>query len=159
MTDSVQLREKALTLIDQVSTMALATAKDDRAWAAPVYYVYLEGAFYFFSDPEARHSRETRDCNQASATIYPNADTWRGIRGIQMSGCIQSVGTGLKAIRALKAYLARFPFTREFFEPGQEPSLENFSKRFRVRLYRFDPDLVYYLDNQIKFGYREEISL
>jgi len=28
-----------------------------------------------------------------------------------------------------------------------------------VRLYRFKPKLVYYLDNSIRFGFREEVKL
>jgi uncharacterized protein YhbP (UPF0306 family) len=159
MKESKQLRETALALIKQVSTISLATAKDERAWVAPVYYVYSEGAFYFFSDPETRHIREALDSRQASAAIYSNTDTWRGIQGIQMSGRIQSVGIGSEAIQALRAYIAKFPFTREFFESGQDLTLDNFRKRFRVRFYRFDPDLIYYLDNQIKFGFRKEILL
>lgn len=76
-----------------------------------------------------------------------------------MSGRIHKVRPGLKAIEAVRAYVQKYPFTREFFDPGQDLDLENFGNRFRVRLYRFDPSLVYYLDNQIRFGFREAIQL
>lgn len=149
----------ALDLIRQQSTMALATARADQAWSAPVYYVLYKGAFYFFSDPQSRHIQETLKSQQASAAIYGYADTWKGIRGIQMSGRIRPAGAGLTTLKALGAYIAKFSFVKEFFKPGQKMDLENFGKQFRVQLYRLDPDLIYYLDNQIKFGFREEIQL
>lgn len=139
--------------------MALATAGDRQAWVAPVYYVFHSGAFYFFSDPQSRHIREALESHLAAATIYPQADTWKGIRGIQMSGCIRPTGVGLTAMTALGAYVAKYPFTREFFDPGQTMDLENFSRRFKVKFYRLEPEVVYYLDNQIEFGFREKITL
>jgi len=66
---------------------------------------------------------------------------------------------GLEAIRAIKAYLNKFPFTKEFFAPGQSIDLEGFGKRFRVKLYKFDPQMIYYLDNEIEFGFRKEVTL
>ena len=159
MPDTNHLNRLALELINDQSTMSLATAKGDNAWAAPVYYVLYKSAFYFFSSPDSRHIVEAMDSGQASAAIYPTASTWKEIKGIQMSGGIRSAGLGVTALQALRAYIAKFPFTKEFFEPGQAVNLENFGKRFRVKLYRFDPDTVLYLDNQIEFGFRTEVML
>jgi uncharacterized protein YhbP (UPF0306 family) len=159
MTEPKKLNKTALDLIRRQSTMALATAGDQQAWVAPVYYVFHSGAFYFFSAPQSRHIQESLDNHLAAATIYPHADTWKGIRGIQMSGRIRPAGTGVTTLKALRAYIAKYPFTREFFDPGQTMDLENFSKRFKVKFYRLEPEVVYYLDNQIEFGFREEINL
>lgn len=157
--DAEKLKKMALDLIDAQSTMALATAKENTSWSAPVYYVYFKGKFYFFSDPKSRHVVEAMDSGRVSAAIYPYADTWQGIRGIQMTGCIRPAGIGITAAQAVRAYIKKFPFTREFFKPGQAVDLDGFGKQFRVKLYRLEPDLVYYLDNQIKFSFREEIEL
>ena len=159
MADEHRINELAMSLINAQSTMALATAKNDCAWAAPVYFVFYQTAFYFFSSPDSRHIAEALDSGQASATIYPSVDSWQDIKGIQMSGRIRSAGLGLSALQALRAYIAKFPFTKEFFDPGQALDLDSFGKRFRVRLYRFIPDQVFYLDNQIKFGFRERVNL
>lgn len=159
MSEEHELRRLAIELIDSQSTMALATAAGGKAWVAPVYYVYYQGAFYFFSAPDSRHIQESMASRSASAAIYPFVASWRDIRGVQMSGRIEKVRPGLKAVRALRAYIEKYPFTKEFFNPGQELDLEGFAKRFRVRLYRFDPELVYYLDNKIEFGFREEVRL
>jgi uncharacterized protein YhbP (UPF0306 family) len=154
-----ELNKLALELINQQSTMTLATARDNIAWAAPVYYVFYKSAFFFFSDPSSRHISETLASKQASAAIYPYADTWQDIKGIQMSGSIRQLKPGVTAVQAIRAYTRKYAFTKEFFEPGQAMNLENFIKRFKVRFYRLDPQTVYYLDNQIEFGFREEIKL
>lgn len=159
MNDEHDIKKLAIELIDQQNTMALATAKDSISWAAPVYYVFYKSSFFFFSSPSSRHILEANDSEQASAAIYPSADTWQGIRGIQMSGLIGIVNPGLTGVQAVRAYIKKFPFTKEFFKPGQALDLENFGKRFNVRFYRFVPELVYYLDNRIKFGFREEVRL
>jgi len=155
--DPENLHALAMELIDSQSTMSLATSADGKAWAAPVYYVFHDHEFFFFSSPDSRHIREALESGQASAAIYPFVSSWRDIRGIQMSGRVRKLGPGLKAVRAVRAYIAKYPFTREFFDPGEDLDLEGFGKRFRVRFYGFRPELVYYMDNRIKFSFREEI--
>lgn len=154
-----ELKKLAVDLIEAQSTMTLATAKADTAWSAPVYYVFLKSSFYFFSDPTSRHVQESLASGQASSSIYANASTWQEIRGIQMSGHMETVSARLGTIEVIRAYLKKFPFTKDFFKPGQALDLEAFAKRFKVKLYRFKPTLVYYLDNSIRFGFREEVLL
>jgi hypothetical protein len=154
--DLSMLAEK---LIREQNTMTLATANRNSAWAAPVYYAYFKTCFYFFSDPTSRHIQESLMSGQASAAIYAAASTWQGIRGIQMSGKIENISAGLMAVEALRAYLKKFPFTKNFFSPGKNLDLSAFSRRFKVKLYRFNPDLIYYLDNGIRFGFRERVTL
>ncbi|BBO84352.1 hypothetical protein DSCO28_49180 [Desulfosarcina ovata subsp. sediminis] len=149
----------ALELIDQQSTMTLATSANNRAWAAPVYYVRQKAAFYFFSKPESQHVQEALANDSVAAAIYPYAETWQGIRGIQMSGQVSPVRPGFRALQAVRAYIGKFPFTSDFFEDGQVLDLVGFSKRFRVKLYCFTPQCVYYLDNSVQFGFRSEIDL
>jgi len=146
-------------LIQSQSTMALATAQKGEAWAAPVYYAFYQGGFYFFSAPDSRHILESIESGQAAATIYPFVSSWQDIRGVQMSGRIKKVVPGLKAVQAVRAYIKKYPFIREFFDPGQALDLESFGKRFRVRFYRFQPGIVYYMDNSIRFGFRETVEL
>jgi uncharacterized protein len=154
-----QLRKLAEDLVKEQNTMTFATAFGDAAWAAPVYYANLEFNFYFFSDPNSRHIQESLKSNQASAAIFHPSSAWKEIRGIQMSGRIQSLSPGLESLKALRAYLKKFAFTEEFFDSRQGLDLEAFAKRFRVRLYRFKPDLVYYMDNRIRFSFREKVPL
>ena len=150
---------RAADLINSQNTMTLATAIGDSAWAAPVYYVYEHGAFYFFSDPESRHIQEGLTAGDSSAAIHAPSSEWRDIRGVQMSGKIERVPVGREAASAFGAYLKKYPFCKEFFSPGSVMNLETFSGRFKARLYKFVPDQVYYQDNRIKFGHRELVEL
>ena len=74
-----------------------------------------------------------------------------------MSGCIESISPGLEAIEVIGAYLKRYTFTKEFFKPNESLDLGAFTKRFRVKLYTFRPSVAYYLDNQIRFGFKEKV--
>ena len=157
--EPAQLTALARDLIAGQSAMTLATAGDPGAWAAAVYYAFFDHGFFFFSSPTSRHIQQGLDGQSCGAAISAPADTWQGIRGLQMSGRIHAVSPGLRAARAIKAYAGRFPFVREFFSPGQAPDLEAFTRRFKVRLYEYRADLVYYLDNSLGFGFREPVEL
>ena len=88
--DSKQLRSLAKGLIDEQSTVTLATCGKDGAWAAPVYYVFLKSAFYFFSGPRfpsyrgspgkwSGFGRDPRVRNGlAGDTGHPDDGTYRG---------------------------------------------------------------------------------
>lgn len=154
-----ELKKLAEKLIEEQTTMTLATAKADVPWAAPVYYVWFKSCFYFFSDPSSRHIQEALASGKASSAIHATAASWQEIRGLQMSGSIEAVAVGLEAVEAVRVYLKKFPFTKEFFTPGQALDLTAFIKRFKVTLYKFNPALIYYLDNQIRFSFRERVSL
>lgn len=155
--DNQELRRLAQALVNEQSTMTLATAQENVAWTAPVYYVFYKSCFYFFSESNSRHIVESMESGQAASAIYAHSGTWQEIRGIQMSGSIEIVHPGLSSIKALREYLKKFPFTKDFFVPGQKLDLAAFADRFKVRLYTFKPGLVYYLDNSIRFGFRESV--
>jgi uncharacterized protein YhbP (UPF0306 family) len=153
------LTEMARQLIAEQNTLTLATAKNETAWAAPLYYVFVKSTFYFLSGPDSRHITEALRAGQASAAVHAAASTWKEIRGLQMTGEIRAVKPGLEAVQVLRAYLKKYPFTTEFFKEGVPLDLDTFAKRFGVKLYGFVPSLVYYLDNQIRFAFREEVML
>lgn len=157
--DTAELRKLAEELLSEQTTMTISTAHEHTPWAAPVYYVNRKFRFYFFSDPKSRHIQEALESESASAAVFHHANTWQEIRGIQMSGTITPLGAGLEAVRAIQAYLKKFPFTREFFDSPQELDLDGFLKRFRVRLYLFRPSLLLYQDNRIAFSFREKVPL
>ncbi|XPS90287.1 putative pyridoxamine-phosphate oxidase [Desulfosarcina variabilis str. Montpellier] len=153
-----EYKEQALSLIEELSTLTLATSDAESVWAAPVYFVFYKNAFFFFSDPESLHITQSQADRPVAAAIHASSNTWQGIRGLQMAGRIKSVRPGITAVQALRAYIKKFPFTRDFFEDGQSLDLVGFSKRFRVKLYCFAPQRAYYLDNSIRFGFRTEIQ-
>ena len=151
------LQEIARAFILEHHVMTLATSGDGLAWAAPLYYLYRDLSFYFFSQPTARHIREALETEQAAAAIHAASSGWQDIRGLQMSGSVAAVLSGEEAVRVFNVYCQRFPFVREFFTVEEALDVKSFLKRFQVRIYRFSPRLVYYLDNGIRFGFRERV--
>ena len=156
---SHELTIMARQLVAEQNTLTLATAKNETAWAAPVYYVFVKSAFYFLSSPDSRHITEALGSHQASAAVHAAASTWKEIRGLQMTGEIRTLKPGLEAVQVLRAYLKKYPFTTDFFKENVPLDLDGFAKRFGVKLYGFVPSFVYYLDNQIRFAFREEVTL
>ena len=154
-----ELTKLAEKLVREQSAMTLATARGGISWAAPVYYVFHDACFYFFSSPESRHIRESMESACASAAIHPEVRTWREIRGIQMDGHIERVSKNLEAVSVIGKYLKKYRFTKQFFDQKQPFTMETFSERFRVGLYKFKPGTIYYLDNSIDFGFREIVIL
>jgi hypothetical protein len=76
-----------------------------------------------------------------------------------MTGRVRAVNPGLEAVQVLRAYLKKYPFTTNFFKENVSLDLDTFAERFGVKLYGFIPSLVYYLDNQIRFAFREKVTL
>ena len=146
-------------LAAEQTTMTLATTSGDAAWAAPVYYVFFKSSFYFLSAPDSRHIKEALENDRVSSAVHASGASWQEIRGLQMSGNLHPVEGRLEAFQILRAYLKRFPFTKDFFKKNASMDLESFWERFGVKLYRFKPALVYYLDNRIRFAFREEVTL
>jgi uncharacterized protein YhbP (UPF0306 family) len=157
--DKLDLKSLTERLLTEQSTLTLATAQADAPWAAAVYYVNRGFTLYFFSDPASRHVQESLTSGQASGAISVPASTWKEIRGVQASGTISLVPPGMESIQSLRAYLKKYPFTKEFFDSNEELNLSAIMNRFKVRLYRFEPSLLYYLDNHIRFGFRERVEL
>lgn len=161
MTDATRpdtdLKKRALKLIDNCRTMTLATADGDTPWAAPVYYVYVDAGFCFFSDPDSRHVREAAGAEHCAAAIFAEGGSWQQLQGLQMSGKVSRIRTG--AVRILSAYLKKFPMAKTLAPDGIQGDLQLFADRFHVRLYRFSARQVLYMDNSVRFGYRKEIPL
>ena len=157
--DNENLKTLAENLIIEQSTLTLATAREDIPWAAAVYYVNRGFTLYFFSDPASRHIQESLKSGQVSGAISVPASSWQDIRGVQASGKISQVPPGLESIQILRAYLRKYPFTKDFFDSEATLNLDAIVDKFKVRLYRFQPSLLYYLDNSIRFGFREPVKI
>lgn len=148
----------ALDLIQSEPVLTLATCDDAGPWSAPVYFVCLDGGFYFFSSPQSRHIQQAMRSGQASASLFCQADAWQAIRGIQMEGKTDRIRNPALSLRVISAYLKRFPFTRDFFPAVRRPDPKTFFDRFKVNLFAFMPTEVFYVDNRYGFGNRQKIE-
>lgn len=140
-------------LITQARVMTLATTGDNGPWAAPVYYLYRDKQFYFFSSPDSQHIQDGLDRRCAAAVFSTHASVEK-LEGLQMSGTVLHQKTGIRAAAVAGAYARRFgiPFS------GSDP-LKFFQNTFHACLYVFAPDLIYYMDNRQGFGCREKVDL
>jgi uncharacterized protein YhbP (UPF0306 family) len=144
-----------LTLIQSESTLTLATAGPSGPWSAPVYYVWVDDRFCFFSSPESRHIRQAMASGTAAASLFHQADTWQAIRGIQMVGTVQRIESVSLSLKAVTTYLKRFPFTLDFFPDDPTPDANAFFSRFKARPYALTPTDIFYTDNRLGFATRQ----
>ena len=151
-------RAAAMELIQIQSALTLATSGEAGPWSAPVYYVYIDGSFYFFSSPQSRHIQQSLKSGLAAASLFNQTDSWQTIRGIQMVGTVERVRSSALVLKVIAAYLKRFPFTRDFFPDTPTPGPDAFFSRFKAKLFMFTPMQVFYTDNRFGFGYRQPID-
>lgn len=150
---SSQPKKQFQELIDTVWTMTLATSGETGPWSAPVYYLFRDNRFYFFSSPGSRHIQDG-DGHLCAASIFRVHDRVDHLEGIQMSGTIQSQKPGIRPASAAAAYARRFSIT-----VSGTDFLTFFQNAFHARLYAFLPDQVYHMDNRKGFGNREIVCL
>ena len=147
----------ALRLIQTQKTLVLATA-DPEPWSAPVYYVYQQPSFFFFSSERSRHISDALASERCAASIFRDGDDWRDIEGLQMDGKLERVQLGGRAVSVFRAYLEKFPSVKKSFL-DVTLDLTRFTQHFRTKLYAFVPDHVFYLNNQTGLDKRQEIQL
>ncbi len=145
-------RKDCLALILETKVMTISTGKTG-PWAAPVYYLYTNDCFNFFSNPNARHIKEGVGQVCAVAVFKDTSDTTR-LQGIQVSGRIGQCPWDAATAKTALAYARLYGI-----KPKSEKILEFFKQRFHARMYRFIPDDIYYMDNRRGLGTRTKIEL
>jgi len=149
---------EAKALIQSQRAMVLATSSGTEPWTAPVYYVHIKPGFYFFSSPKSRHIEEGLAPATVSAAIFADSDQWEKIQGLQMSGTIKSVTKKSEQLKVVARFLLKFPFARPFLQ-SDRPNKDQPQVGDRVRLYVFEPQQAFYLNNRLGFGRRLPVSL
>jgi uncharacterized protein YhbP (UPF0306 family) len=135
--------------------MVLASCRNQVPWTAPVYYLYRDSGFWFFSGQDSRHIREALDQDgMAGASIFRDDGLPGEIKGVQMTGRISPPGTMAIAAETAFAYARRFSIPAK---PGD--ALSMIMTRYRARLYCFRPDMAVFMDNSVCFGHREIVTL
>ena len=142
------------------NTVSIATIGADGPWASTVFYVNIKLDLYFLSEPKTQHIQNLAVSPRVAATVNEDYRDWQQIKGVQLAAdCVQVSGK-VESIRALRAYVKKYPFVRQFLTPGQLlVGMQVAGRALDVRLYRLRPTRVLYLDNQRGFSNRQEIVL
>ncbi len=152
-------REKARRLIHETRVMTLSVCRDDVPWSAPVYFVFYDPGFYFFSNENSRHIKDAEDQRPVSASIFQDSDRMEEIFGFQMAGRVGPVSKPDVHLRVVQKYVSKFSFLEQLFGPRILENRQFFLEKFKSRLYCFHPDRVYLSDNSGTSGKRSEIDL
>lgn len=132
----------------------LATTGDEGVWAAAVFYVHDGWSLYFLSSPTSRHGRNLAAHPEVAVTIQTDYTDWPGIKGIQMQARVQMLD-GADEAHARALYGQKFPVVGKL---AQAPAAI-VKALAKVRWYRVVPQRLYYIDNTLGFGQRQELDL
>ncbi len=152
--DQATLEQMATTLVKRCPTMVIATTGRDGPWAAPVYYVWAQGAFWFYSSNNSRHIRQGLEHKQVAAALWEDSVNWRRIQGLQMQGRLSRANMARAAAVGL-AYTAKFPQAAGILKVPTEPA----ACMARIGLYAFWPDTLIYTNNSFGLGFRRPVQL
>jgi len=148
---SAERRELALAYLAGHTVMSLSTYGRQGLWAAAVFYASDEFGLYFLSAGHTRHGQNLSDNPRVAATIQENYADWPAIQGIQLEGNVRLL-SGDQRAAAIALYLAKFSFLQKATQTLQ-------SQLEKVNWYRLTPDRLYFVDNSLGFGHRDEIEL
>lgn len=147
--DTRKLIEELQAYLGQRSTMTLATIGEEGApQSAPLFFVADEKLnLYFVSDVDSQHGHNILQRPEVAVSIYSETFKWQDIKGIQLEGTAQLITDRIDEKRAWSLYKSKFPFVIAF---ANKVSASNW---FIVR-----PTWIRWIDNQVGFGYKRELS-
>ena len=112
-------------------------------------------SLYWTSGPGTRHSLAIERNPCVAATVAPDYEDFRAIRGLQIAGRARRLSEAAEAAHARELLRRRFAFLRE---------LDRMPAALRAALdkaayYRLDPDTITLIDNTRGFGNRHTLRV
>jgi hypothetical protein len=149
MEDAQKQLELIAALLDEETTLALATADEDGEPAvAPLFYIVDdELSLYWLSSESSLHSLNLKRTSRAAATVYRSARSWRQIRGVQMRGTVSRIDDPKRRAKLVKAYCERFKLGTVFRLAMRQSAL-----------YALRPEFFRFIDNARGFGAKFELT-
>lgn len=152
-------------LINSIKVMTIASPWENGVWSAPVYYIYKNRAFFFFSSPDSRHIKgaELSPDMMVAASIFVDNEQFNKIKGVQMRGKIEEIKADApndnmsKFIPEVSSYIKKFSIP--FKDMNMKDSLNFICKQYRAKFYRFIPIEIIYMDNSISIGFKQTIEI
>lgn len=147
------MKEKALVYLREHHVATLATS-DESIWAAAVFYVSDGYTLYFLSSPTSRHCLNLARDPRVAVTIQEDYPDWPDIKGVQLEGVAAEI-SGSDEQHARSLYGQKFPVVGKL---AQAPAAI-VKAMAKVRWYKVAPTRLYFIDNSVGFGRRDEIDL
>jgi uncharacterized protein YhbP (UPF0306 family) len=153
--DDAGVRTEVRAFIQAHHVMSLATMVDGAPHAASLMYAAADFSLYWTSDPGTRHSMAIEREARVAATIAPDYEDFRVIRGLQIAGRARRLGGAGEIELARKLMCRRFAFLREM-----ELMPETLRRALdRAAYYRLDPEAITWIDNTRGFGSRHTLRI
>ncbi len=154
-----EMKKKTIQLLDRTRVMTLAVSKAGVPWSSPVYFVFQDKQFYFFSNENSQHVLSAMDKRPVSVSVFHDSDKIDEIFGIQMAGEVTPVTNQVEILLVIKKYVTKFGFLKKIFGPQILENKNFFLEKFKSTLYSFNPNVVFLSDNSKTSGKRSEIDL
>ena len=148
------LNERVQDYLRDHQVATLATHNGEDLWAAAVFYVNAGYTLYFLSSPTSRHCLNLVQNPRVAVTVQEDYAGWLEIKGIQIEGVASEI-SGEEERTARRLYGQKFPIVGKL---GQAPAaiVEALAK---VRWYKVVPQRLYFIDNAVGLGHRDEVDL
>ncbi len=146
------LHDKTLAYLRDHNVMTLATTGPQGLWAAAVFYVNDGFTLYFLSAPTSRHSLNIETQPGVSVTIQEDYKDWREIKGIQLEGEARRI-EGVEQAAAIARYGLKFPIVGNLASAPAEIA----KAMSRIVWYKVVPTRLYFIDNTLGLGHRDEV--
>ena len=157
--DSDELGATILNYLESHNAMSLATVDDDLPHAASVFYVSRGYDLFFISSPDSRHGRNLMTNSHVSATINEDYANWGDIKGLQLKGQVEQIGSLADNNEIADEFTAKFSDVSDFFKLPDELPEALADKVRKVSFYKFRSSKIFYIDNSLGFGQRQELEI
>ena len=148
------LNVRAQRYLRDHNVATLATSDSGDPWAAALFYASDGFILYFLSSPKSRHCLNLAQNPHVAVTIQEDYSDWLEIKGIQIEGIVTEI-SGEEEDLARKLYGQKFPVVGLL---AQAPAAV-VKALAKVRWYKIVPARLYFIDNSLGLGNRDEIKL
>lgn len=149
------LKEEILAFLRSHHVVSLSVLHGGTAHAASVMYAPEDLVLYWTSDPGTRHSAAIERDARVAATVAPDCEDFRLIRGLQIAGRAHRLDDASEAAHAGELLRQRFPFLRDL----QSAPLALRAAIDKAAYYRLDPDTITLIDNTRGFGNKRTLQI
>jgi uncharacterized protein YhbP (UPF0306 family) len=149
-----RLNERVQDYLRDHQVATLATHSDEDLWAAAVFYVNAGYTLYFLSSPTSRHCLNLTQSPRVAVTVQEDYTDWLEIKGVQIEGVVSEI-SGEEERTARRLYGQKFPIVGKL---AQVPAAI-VKALAKVRWYKVVPQRLYFIDNAVGLGNRDEVDL